>query len=320
MLYTMSGPDAMYFGIYRATGQIITQAILDFESLPANKKYFNVQVTATDRAGLSDTTDVRINVVDVNEPPIAIVIGLSVVGAVRQELRGEGHRRRGYLRGRRYQCREMPRGAWPATDGRLFMVAPTSGMSTTLSFRSSPDFEMPADADGDNVYEVTVKAADTTNDDLSGTMDVMVTVTDVDEDGSITGLPASAAVGTELTAMVDDPDNDVNVTAWQWARGGSDIDGATSATYTVADSDAGMSLMATATYDDVHGMGKIVQSAAVMVMAADERPQVVQDYDTDGTQGISTDELFDAIDDFFAEEIDTDQLFDVIDAYFASNG
>ena len=48
-----------------------------------------------------------------------------------------------------------------------------------LTFGSPPDYENPADADQDNVYKVTVKASDGTNED---TLDVTVTVTDVDED------------------------------------------------------------------------------------------------------------------------------------------
>ena len=48
-----------------------------------------------------------------------------------------------------------------------------------LTFGSPPDYENPADADPDNVYKVTVKASDGTNED---TLDVTVTVTDVDED------------------------------------------------------------------------------------------------------------------------------------------
>ncbi len=47
-----------------------------------------------------------------------------------------------------------------------------------LSFVSSPDYETPADADIDNVYEVTVEAS---NGDLTATLDVQVTVTNVNE-------------------------------------------------------------------------------------------------------------------------------------------
>ena len=54
----------------------------------------------------------------------------------------------------------------------------------TLSFASSPDFENPADADRNNVYEVTVEARD---DGLNaGTLEVTVTVEDIDEAPVIT--------------------------------------------------------------------------------------------------------------------------------------
>ena len=53
-----------------------------------------------------------------------------------------------------------------------------------LSFRSTPDFEMSADADMDNVYMVTVKATSGTN---TATWDVTVTVTDVEELGNADG-------------------------------------------------------------------------------------------------------------------------------------
>ena len=45
-----------------------------------------------------------------------------------------------------------------------------------LTFRSSPDYEMPADADTDNVYMVTVKA---TSGSEMATQNVTITVTDV---------------------------------------------------------------------------------------------------------------------------------------------
>ena len=50
-----------------------------------------------------------------------------------------------------------------------------------------------ADADMDNVYMVTVVA--TADGTAMESRDVAVTVIDVDEGGSVTGLPASAVVG-----------------------------------------------------------------------------------------------------------------------------
>ena len=56
-----------------------------------------------------------------------------------------------------------------------------------LSFRSSPNYEAPNDANTDNIYEVTVSASD---GNLTSTLNVEVTITDTNESGAITG-PAS---------------------------------------------------------------------------------------------------------------------------------
>ena len=88
-----------------------------------------------------------------------------------------------------------------------------------LSFRSSPDYEAPNDANTDNVYEVTIRASD---GDLMSTLDVEVTVTDANESGNITG-PASVeypenGTTTVATYSITDPDGD-DVT---WSIAGTD--------------------------------------------------------------------------------------------------
>ena len=49
-----------------------------------------------------------------------------------------------------------------------------------LAFRATPDFEYPVDADGDNVYEVTVKTVD--GNARSATLEMRISVTDVEGD------------------------------------------------------------------------------------------------------------------------------------------
>ncbi len=61
-------------------------------------------------------------------------------------------------------------------DAALFVIDPATGV---LAFATGPDFEAPADADGDNIYAVSVIATDAGG--LSATSDINVTVTDVDE-------------------------------------------------------------------------------------------------------------------------------------------
>ena len=193
-----------------------------------------------------------------------------------------------------------------------------TGMSRVLKFRSGPDFEMPRGAaksdTNTNTYMVTVRAE--AGGEMA-TQAVTVTVTNVDELGTVTLAPTRPSVGTPITATLADEDSGVANTAWQWASADAmdgiftNIDGATSASYTPVEGDAGMYLMATATYDDVHGTGKIVSSDAVMIS-----DDVVGRYDTDDTTGISIAELFVAIDAYFAGDISISELFEVIDAYF----
>ena len=76
-----------------------------------------------------------------------------------------------------------------------------------LTFKSSPDYEAPNDANTNNVYEVTIRASD---GNLMSTLDVEVTVTDANESGAITG-PTSIdypenSTTTVATYSITDPE------------------------------------------------------------------------------------------------------------------
>ena len=164
LTYTLSGTDAASFGIVAATGQLQTSAALDYES----KDMYSVTVTATDPDGLSDSVAVTITVTDVDEDP---TITERAVTALDYAENGTGSVAT-------YTATDPQGGAisWSLSgdDGGLFTI--TGGV---LSFRASPDYEVPADTNRDNAYEVTVTATDP--DGLTDSVDVTVTVTDVDE-------------------------------------------------------------------------------------------------------------------------------------------
>ena len=148
-----------------------------------------------------------------------------------------------------------------------------------LMFRPgfTPDFEAPQDANGDNVYKLTVIAWDKATGDSGRKMDEMAVTVIVDnqeETGRIT-LEAENRVGNEpvaeaewepfvdkeIIAAVDDPDQGVAVVTWQWSKshtGGDDsfvvIPGETTATYTPSSEseDEGYYLRVTATYLDTY--------------------------------------------------------------------
>ena len=103
-------------------------------------------------------------------------------------------------------------------DAGDFQLIDTGGR--TLIFRDAPDYEIPADADGDNVYKVTVVVFDDKGG--RGEFDVCIAVRNVDEDGKITLVDAQGNEVTQpnahspITAQLTDQDGGVIVQSWQW--------------------------------------------------------------------------------------------------------
>ena len=94
---------------------------------------------------------------------------------------------------------------------------------------------------------------------------VTVTVTNVDEPGTVMLSTLQPQVDVEVTATLSDDDSvTVSSVEWQWYRGATPIANATSmdsltATYTPEGGDTGQRLRARATYDDAHDENKNAQ-------------------------------------------------------------
>ena len=183
-----------------------------------------------------------------------------------------------------------------------------------LSFASAPDFEGPADADTNNVYMVTVKAE---AGGETAMMDVTVTVTNVDEDGTVTLSSNTPIVGTEITATLTDLDGGITDTTWQWARssdgstGWANIPEATADSYTTVDADANMYLKATAMYTDGHGPGKSAMKTTAAAVVTTGDPLVAR-YDANGNGTIEKSEVIKAINDYLFGEVGIISKADVI--------
>ena len=109
--------------------------------------------------------------------------------------------------------------------------------------------------------------ADTETDD---TIEVTITVVDLDEAGTVTLTGTPAQLREELTAALHDDDGRPSGITWQWARSGitwTDIDMATSERYTPEAGDLGKHLRATATYTDRYGSGKSASTTTTAVQA-----------------------------------------------------
>ena len=272
--------DAAAFEIDQATGWITTAGRLNFESrgTPDDGKYV-VAVTVVDPSGLSDIVVVVITASDVNDNPV--LSGRPELTIVENR---DGHTEAGVTHDPTQVFDGNAENTAPTVNvysvddqdahagiARWELTGPDAGdlqligtEGRTLVFKSAPDYENPADADGDNVYKVTVVAID--NAGGRAEFDVCIAVSNTQETGSITLVDENGAEVTqphahgEVTAVLSDPDGGVRDVTWQWARSANnpptngdptDIAGETGDSYTPTNDDTGDFLEVTAMYRDL---------------------------------------------------------------------
>jgi len=170
--WSLSGADSEHFSINRA-GDLSFIAPPDYEHPTDDNadNVYHVGVRASDGSAAGFLA-VSVTVSDLNEPP-------DVYGPVGVRVEeGSGTLVGTYT----YDDPEADAASWSlaGSDRHLFTI--TNG---ELRFREAPDFESPADANGNNRYEVTVLAED--GGELPGRRRVTVSVTDVNEEPSADG-------------------------------------------------------------------------------------------------------------------------------------
>ncbi len=326
LAFSLSGSDASKFLVRQHDGteegatrsvqiEVKTGTKFDYET----KDTYMVTLTATDDYGESADLELTINITDVNDAPVITVGGLAISGDRSVEVE------EGNTAVATYTAvgPDAAMATWSRSGADAGDFTITGGV---LAFRSAPDFENPADEDGDNVYMVTVEADDGTYMD---THDVTVTVTNVEEGaGSVTLSAMQPQVGVELTAMVSDPDGATSVN-WQWAREDDqgdyvDIAGAMSAGYTPVDDDEGKHLRATVTYTDSVGPGKTgMEISAEPVAPSAPSDPLLAKYDKNPQDGrIGREEVLDGIVAFFLNPGPAlrEEVLDLIDRFFADLG
>ena len=256
LTYTLGGPDAGSFDIGEDTGQITVAAGVDLD-YEAPKNTYTVVVTATDPSLATDEITVTIEVMDIDESPVVTQAEQLRVRCDKTEVPFDENQT-----GTVATCTASdPDGGTPTwsrsgPDSSVFSIS-SNGV---LSIDSPLDYEPHGDADSDNVYEVTVTAQ---TSGMSDSLDVEVTLVNVDEDGSVSiqsvpcDQPAGTVevrVGVELTACFDDGDEQSNVT-WQWASSSdgnapwTNISGATDNAYSPVAGDEASYLQVTVNYD-----------------------------------------------------------------------
>ena len=178
------GADAALFRIDSATGALSFVAAPDYEA-PAggSNNVYAVTVKASD-GELSSVQSLQVTVRDVNEG-VAITTGPSlsvnedsafVAKVAASDADGD----------------PLSYAIVGGADASHFTIDPATG---DLSIRASLDYEAPADADGDNVYEVTVRASD---GELFDERQMSITVNDVYDDVEIVSYGGAGSVSLAI--------------------------------------------------------------------------------------------------------------------------
>ncbi len=203
LVYSITGgADAALFKISSSSGRLRFINAPDYEKpLDADSNnVYEVQVTVSD-GSLSDTQTLRVNVTDVVEnqaptivnpsatlyPENATVMVMDINASHKTESEGNG----------------LVYSVTGQVDDALFAVNASTGV---LSFKKSPDYEKPLDANADNAYIVGIRVCD--SQAACADRVVIVTVQDVDEDSDGDGLMDSVekVIGTDPLKADSDGD------------------------------------------------------------------------------------------------------------------
>ena len=173
MTYSISGgTDSAKFSINSSSGVVGFKSSPDFETPTdaGGDNVYNLVISATEVGNtFIATRSVAVTVQDVNELAPSFASGNSASFAENGT-------------GVAYTALATPRVSGSmsysisgGTDSAKFSINSSSGV---VGFKSSPDFETPNDAGGDNVYNLVISATESGNT-RSATQSVAVTVTDV---------------------------------------------------------------------------------------------------------------------------------------------
>ena len=194
---------------------------------------YNVAVKVEDPDGESDTKSLTVTVTNVNERPTITSTGTTHTAPSFDENTDAA------TVVATYTATDVDAGTvltWSlqGDDSGRFTITKNTAGEGELTFNNSPDFEDPADTDDNNEYDVTVKVTDNHSPQMEHTVDVVVTVNDVNERPIVSGddtptfqelsfdldpstLTADVYEVTTFTAEDDDPDDTLT-----WSLQGDD--------------------------------------------------------------------------------------------------
>ncbi len=200
LTYTLSGQDAASFSIASATGQLQTNAALDYETDDA----YSVTVSVSDGNGGSDSIDVTINVSDANDAPV-FADGDSTTRAIAENTASGTDI--GAVVAATDQDADVLTYTLSGQDAASFSIVSTTGQ---LQTNAALDYET------DDAYSVTVSVSD--GNGGSDSIDVTINVSDAndapvfaDGDSTTRAIAENTASGTDIGAVVAATDQDADV-------------------------------------------------------------------------------------------------------------
>ncbi len=227
--YSISGgADAAKFSIVAATGVLTFTTAPDFETkldVGANNVY-DLIVTATDDGSPAGTKTqtIAVTVTNVNEAPVITSNGGGETGSISiaENTTAVTTVTSTDVDASSTKTFSISGGA----DAAKFSIVAATGV---LTFAPAPNYEVPTDADLDNVYEVTVRIVDNGSPVLNDTQALSVTVTNVNDAPVITsnGGGASAAINvaentTAVTTVVANDGGDLPTQSITYSISGTD--------------------------------------------------------------------------------------------------
>ena len=213
--YALGGADAQHFSLDSSSGALaLTQqpSLSTPQDADGNNRY-DLQITVSDLGGNSTLFDLEVRVADdIGSPPAFASASASVEFA-------ENSTSIVYTAAATDIDNETLTYSISGTDATLFTIGASSGL---LAFRSAPDYEQPADANGDNSYSLNLIATDPVGNQGQQSLTVQVSNTN-----------DNAPVFNQSSSTIDFTENDTS----SIALSASDVDGDT-LSYSLAGTDA----------------------------------------------------------------------------------
>ena len=268
LTYRLSGPAAAAFALDAASGQLQTQAPLNYEQ----RSSYQGTVTVTDSFGQSATIPVTIEILDVNEPPT--FAATTALRTIVEDVAADQPLGAPFIAtdpDTTPAFATLTHSLGSAADDAAFTIDRTTGQVRT---------QADLNHERQDSYQVTVQVSD--NTDTTGQPDatIALTITVTDARGTVRLEPDPPRIGRVSAATVEDDPDAVAAqppVSWRWDWSAdrqvwSGREDATSARYVPEARDANGYLRVTAEYTDGHGTGKAVQAISAPVRSRSRAP------------------------------------------------